>query len=319
MGNGWEVYANGNKVTFIAFNAETRTGTYVFATGGTGMVIDSGETVTQELAGVAQTDSWIAQTNWNVDKANGDAQLPVIDVTKGNVYRITYQWLGFGSIYFFIENPQTGEFVKVHEIQYSNSATTTSIQNPKLPLCCHVRNMGNTTSLTLQVPSMVALLSGQPPLEHPAVHAVSGTQTINAADFTTIISLRNTLVVTDADSNKIFNTVNAVLTNCALFNNSGKTAEFRLYRNPTLEGSIAWTSAGTIIESSNDIATIDTTDTSQVLLYSLYISSGSSAILNESDVKELIRPGDVITVCAQLTATPVSNDIGVSLRWYEDF
>ena len=68
-----------------------------------------GVTVTQ----VTVTDTWIPQVSWNQDPFNGTgASGVVLDPTKGNVYKIQMEWLGFGDINFFIENPNNGDFTE---------------------------------------------------------------------------------------------------------------------------------------------------------------------------------------------------------------
>lgn len=65
----------------------------------------------------------------------------------GNVYQIKFQWLGFWAIQFFIEDATTGQFLKVHEIEYANTNSTPSIYNPSLPICIYWTN--GTTSADL--------------------------------------------------------------------------------------------------------------------------------------------------------------------------
>lgn len=96
---------------------------------------------------------WIYQEDWNVDtKAD-------FDPTKGNVFQIKYQWLGYGMQYFYMEN-ENGDLSLVHKIAYNNKNTETSILNPNLPCTAYVVNFGNTTPITLRTPSMIAGLNG---------------------------------------------------------------------------------------------------------------------------------------------------------------
>lgn len=105
------------------------------------------------LRKVNNVENWIYQEDWNVDKKGN------LDHTKGNVYQIRYQWLGYGMQYFYIED-ETGNLEIVHKIEYSNKNTETSILNPNLPLSAYVVNIGNTTPLTLRTPAAIAGLNG---------------------------------------------------------------------------------------------------------------------------------------------------------------
>jgi len=105
------------------------------------------------LRKVNNIENWTYQEDWNVDKKEN------LDQTKGNVYQIRYQWLGYGMQYFYIED-ETGNLELVHKIEYSNKNTETSILNPNLPMGAYVVNIGNTTPLTLRTPSAIAGLNG---------------------------------------------------------------------------------------------------------------------------------------------------------------
>lgn len=60
-------------------------------------------------------------TSWNVDKCDGTNVMPLIDFSKTNIYKITFQYLGFGIVRFYIENPLTGDLTLVHTIQRVNT------------------------------------------------------------------------------------------------------------------------------------------------------------------------------------------------------
>lgn len=98
-------------------------------------------------------ENWIYQDDWNVDTK------PNFDPTKGNVFLIQYQWLGFGEQSFFMEN-EAGNLSLVHEIEYTNKNTEVSVINPNLPLSAYVVNTGNTTPIELKTPSASAGLHG---------------------------------------------------------------------------------------------------------------------------------------------------------------
>jgi hypothetical protein len=99
-------------------------------------------------------DTWVTQDNWNIDTR------PKLDTTKGNVYEIRFQWLGFGMQYFAIEDIH-GNLSDVHRIEYSNLNTDTSVQIASLPVAMGVSNGGNTTNISMRSPSAVALSQGQ--------------------------------------------------------------------------------------------------------------------------------------------------------------
>ena len=94
---------------------------------------------------------WTYQENWNIDKKPDTELIP----QRGNVYRIDFQWLGFGAQYFSIEDKK-GRISQVHRIDYANKFYDVSVQNPSLPISARVVNSGNTTNVELKTPSAMA-------------------------------------------------------------------------------------------------------------------------------------------------------------------
>ncbi len=162
---GWETQIIGDVVIFISHLAEAKSGTFTFAdTDTTGVLATAG--LVQSITGVAPTDDFIPQADWNSDKMNGtndDGTNPTkmtLDISKGNVYEVQFQWLGFGEIIFSIENENTGHFHPVHRIKYTNTNTVPSMQNPTLPLYIAVKNGATTTDINIQTSSMAVFTEG---------------------------------------------------------------------------------------------------------------------------------------------------------------
>ena len=133
-GVGWNTYKVDNTtVKFIAMLSGASAGASSFAdTDTTGVTASAFSDI---LSGASSTDTWVAQTAWNIDKMDGTGPSgQTLDVTKGNVYKIQYQWLGFGHIVFSIENSSNGILQEVHRIRYANLNTVSTINNPSLPV-----------------------------------------------------------------------------------------------------------------------------------------------------------------------------------------
>ena len=61
-----------------------------------------------------------------------------IDLTKDNLYRIRFGWLGAAPIYFEVFSPD-GEWVTFHKIKHPNTAAVPTIQNPNLPITLDIQ------------------------------------------------------------------------------------------------------------------------------------------------------------------------------------
>ena len=131
-GRGWEVHTDDNvSVEFISLVAENASGSFSFAD------VDSGVTATggfvEDVAGVAPTETWVAQADWNGDKMDGTGVSGMtLDPTKGNVYKIQFQYLGYGAQEFFIEDQLTGYLQLVHTFKYTNQNTVPWCLEPSI-------------------------------------------------------------------------------------------------------------------------------------------------------------------------------------------
>lgn len=81
-------------------------------------------------------DTCAAQSTWNRD-------IPTIDVTKGNIYEISYQWLGVGAVTYYING------VPVHYVQHANTLSTPYMKTGTLPITIRIYNSGVSTAASL--------------------------------------------------------------------------------------------------------------------------------------------------------------------------
>ncbi len=232
-GLGWTVFVDNATVIFKSWSDGNKTGTMSLVdTDTTGVVGSFAETI----AGVSTTNEWVAQTAWNLDKAAGAEHLPTLDPTKGNVYQIKYQWLGFGLITFAIEHAEDGEFIDVHQIRYANANTVPSLQNPTLPLHVMSKNISNTSNLTVKTSSMGGFVEGIRS-ETPLQRAASGTSTVVGTTEIPILSIRNDVV----HQSKV-NRVEVDIEELSVATEGTKPIIIRLRLNPTsLDGIPAFT------------------------------------------------------------------------------
>ena len=157
VGKGWTAKAVGPDVQFIAWDAGPKTGTFSLAANG-----EAVGSFAETENGVAAAETFTAQSSWNQDVMDGSGLSGMtLDPTKGNVYEIQYQWLGFGQIIFSIEDDSTGEIIPVHIVVYTNANTEPSIANPSLHLCGSVSNTSNTSDITMDIGSMAGFIEGK--------------------------------------------------------------------------------------------------------------------------------------------------------------
>ena len=287
VGRGWKAQAVGNTVIFISYNSTPRTGTYSLSSASTAV-----GTFAQTVAGVAPTDTWIPQSDWNGrDKFDGSGHTGVqIDPTKGNVYKITYQWLGFGRIVFSIEDPDDGEFHEVHSIAYANTSITPSVSNPTLPLNLFAINTSNNSNIVVKSASMGGFIEG--------VNEVIGARRAKSASITLGATAAETPILTLKNKAVYQGNVNTIPVKIERVNvavEHTKPVGIAFYRNTTLVGaSFSDYSANTSVLQTDTSAT--SFSSSGTLLFSVELGkTGNDTIYFPDWAQSVINPGETIT------------------------
>ena len=161
---GWSAYPGStNSVVFVNDAVGLKSGSFNYVA--TSMV----GTYSQTSAGQATTELFIPQTQWNGDKLDGTGTSGfTIDPTKGNVFQIGIQYLGFGAINFEVEvtsDSNNANFTSVHTLKLPNTLTTTSFGNPSFPFTMAAYSAGSTTGLTVSVGSFAGFIEGDKVLQ----------------------------------------------------------------------------------------------------------------------------------------------------------
>ena len=309
VGRGWDTFAIGDTVVFISWADTARSGTYSLSDSG-----GAAGSFAQTVAGVTATDTFVAQADWNVDAFDGSGNANsgvTLDPTKGNVYEIQYQWLGFGDITFSVEHSATGRFVIVHRIQFANANTTPSINNPTLPCYAGTINTTNSSNITLNIGSMMMGTEG---IIIPSgfTHGAAATGTLTGISTETpILSLCN-VITFQSKVNRVV--VKILLASLAVEHT--KPVQLKFYRNPTLVAA-----SFSAIDSETSVIHTDTSATSLTggtLLFAVELGKTGNQIINiiNEDVG-IMEPGDIITV----TALPNSGngaEADISLNFLEE-
>ena len=261
---GWRAEPRGATVVFLANDAGVKSGTFSFNAGTTG----SAATIASTRAGVAATETFIPQSSWNGDVMDGgaDADNPsgvLLDPTKGNVYQIQMQYLGFGSVSFWIETATSGrnnaEFVCVHTIKNPNNLTDTHVGNPSMPFTMAVYSAGSTTDLSIKVGSFGGFIEGQKVLHGNRYSYFNQLTTVGATNYQALFTVMNTRYFKGVTNQSV---INIISTSGALKHT--QPCVFYIIKNGTLTGnpnfsqyatdscSYVDTSATTVSVTSND-------------------------------------------------------------------
>ena len=106
----------------------------------------------------AASDVFTSRASWNTDLLTGAATsrftrggvAEAIDLTKENVWRIRFGWLGAAPIYFEVMAPD-GDWVVYHIVRQPNSSATPSLISPNLPVRAQViKASSNATDVQIK-------------------------------------------------------------------------------------------------------------------------------------------------------------------------
>ena len=258
-----------------------------------------------EQFGVVRVNNGVEEWEYISSAGTGiNTFLKRLDVTKGNIYQIQYQWLGFGQITFSVFDTDTQTYNRLHTIHYPNKYDEPSIRNPSLPICFMVQNTTNTSNIILKTSSAAAFIEGKSTkLTHR--HAIDNSKTITTE--TPILTIRvketfeglenRTLVFPDIVS---------------MASDGTKNVKYRVYINTTLGGTPSWSDVepgDSVIES--DI--LATSVSGGKLIASLVTAKiGSGMFQGTRTIK--IRKLDTLTITAESES---SSNVDVTISWEE--
>lgn len=179
-----------------------------------------------------------------------------LDPTLGNVFKISYGYLGFATISVDLMTP-TGSLHNLLTIEYPNTSKLTHIAQTYLPHRLEVGNTGNNTNLTMSTGSFAAgIVDGGTTDVTSRENAYTNTGVFTIDSDTSLVVFRNKPTFNSV-SNKIFSRLLLI----AGSNDVNKNVRWRIIKNPTLTNTPTWTSVDayeSIMEYSTD-ATIDFT------------------------------------------------------------
>jgi len=275
----------------------------------------------------AGTPTHIAQADWNVDVMDGtggdnNPSGQSLDPTLGNVYQIKYQYLGFGALYFYVEDSATGSFVLVHVIRYANLNSTPSLYNPSMPILWGVKNTTNNTNIVVKGGSGMGAVEGKRELLGPR-HGENTTKT-------TVTTQIAAFTLKNATTYNTIENGGAVRIRTVTFgSNTGGVGNgityLRFIKNATLGGTLNFvphdgstSDNGVTITNGNSVVSIDkggTTVTGGNTEYNSIVAIGNSMSENITDLELFIGPGETMTFAIESTA---SATVGVGMTWSED-
>lgn len=312
---GWTAIQRGSTVVFLASSVGARGGTY--SIGQSGAATPAAGSYVATTAGSAATDTWVAQSAWNGDKLDGTGPSGVtLDPTKGNVFQIGIQYLGFGAITFQVEvvagNGNNPTWVTVHTIKYPNNYTTVSQSNPSFPFTMAAYSAGSTTDCSVSVGSFAGFIEGPIRLTGPRMTYEDVSTAVSTGAYYCLFTIRNELTYADRANQAVVH-----LLSFGGAHDDATPVTLYLLRNATLAGTPNFsqhsTNSCTYVDTDATTATISA---NEQVVFSIPIGQGGT-ILYEFGDDVTVQPGETITVAAK-AVTGTSTYTIASLNTRED-
>jgi hypothetical protein len=307
VGGGWVAEAYDGVIYFIALRTGARTGTY-------STTIASAE-FARYIAGSSVAGTFVSQSAWNIDTMDGNGpSRMILDKTKGNVYQIGFQYLGFGNTRFAIEDPQTGQFQACHMIRQANSRLTPVLSDPHVSVIWTTSNAGSTTSTHMTGTSGAIFCEGEVARNiGPAFSAYGVNIDVGTAE-EPILTVR---------SNRIFRgtvgygEMDVSTLSVTVPSTGNHYITLRLYKNLRLTGPVNFVN----VNADQSIASYDTAatgfDTNQNTLVATYvIPFGGSINLDLKGDNFFLSVGESLTITGQ--STLAGADVACAVTWFED-
>jgi len=252
-------------------------------------------------------ENWTYQSDFNVDNIDGTGLSGFnIDPTKGNIYQIQIQWLGFGTITFSTET-EDGFIFPFHKIRFPNSNVQTSIRNPALPVRYYIKNTTNTTPKALHVGSASVMNEGRINVRGYGYYFTATDENVNNQE-RPLFSIRN-----KSSFNGILNKNSINVRFLEGANDHSQQGNVFLYVNSILSGA-SWSNN----DGDNSIAELDTS--ASITTYGSLIGG---ALLGKTEAKSIfldevvLNPGDILTMTCK-ESNGANGIMTGSISWIED-
>lgn len=236
------------------------------------------------------------------------------DPTKGNIYKISYGYLGFATISYEVMTP-SGEYALIYKDEYPNKYEVSHITNTNLQPRLEVANTGNETDITASTASFTAGIVNGGGLD-PSARNFSFSKTAQT------ITAGTLMVVTfrsKSTFNSLVNYIESVLTLLSFNSDLSKSSLWKFEKNATITNTPTWIDIDTndsTIEYSTDAVVTYNTGTE---ILALPLGKADRLLLdNLENQKILLSPGETMTLFI-VTPLGTSDTFDLSLRWKELF
>jgi len=300
LANTWRFEQVGSEVYCISKSVGDKVGTFSISGGITA-------SIAEQTAGVNKTDGHIAQASWNITTTPFSG----FDPTQLNVYKIQFGYLGVANITYSIYDPNIGNFVAVHQIEWANSNNSTHVSNPNFKIGWTSASLGASgTNLTVLGASGSIFLEGDEVIPN-STFSTSSSESGVGTTLTNIETIKNRLVYGNQ-----YNLGKAFPIRVSVENDHTKAIIVQIIRNATVAGTLDYEYQDEF-NSTMLVETNGTTVTGGTVIDSIIVEKATSEVIDLTILNSEILPEETLTIAAQ-TVSGTGAVVTSSLTWKEE-
>lgn len=268
------------------------------------------------------TEDFVPQSDWNVDRVGADSNSKYnpsgfkLNHQNGNIYLITFGWLGIAPAFFYVYGGAIHGWILVHIYEFANISPLPSIVNPSLPIVMKIeRAAGSGGNLTMRSSSWRAAVVGEADEDNTSDRYFFNfieNKNIPGGTLTPLVSFQS-----QATFQTIENDIRTRLETVSVANDGTKAVRYKVFRNPTLVGS-----SFVADDATNSVNYIDVSATSYAATGQLIGGTTLARVASERIDLNLKSIGlewfrnEILSIAAESVN---SSDIDLGVRRTEEF
>ncbi len=254
----------------------------------------------QDQARAARDVIFIPEADWS-ERPGGFGN----DRLKGNVYGISMQYLGYGAIRFFEENPATSMLETVHIYSPVGLRVKPTLRNPSFRIGWASTNVTNDTVITVKGASAGGFIEGKR-INTEQSRGEAHTQVSVGLSLTNIMALRSR-----HEFNGLRNFGEVILSITGVSTDSTKPIEVKIIKNPIF----ATTPIYVDHDTNESVVQISTSNV--LVIGGDVIAAGDAGDIDLAALNQVLIPGDEVVIAANITSGAASA-MTASVSWFED-
>jgi hypothetical protein len=318
---GWLIQQTNGASLWLSPTLGPLNGTFSFTSTGNAQA-----TFVTKQVGIAQTDYWTYQEDWNIDKMDGSSTISTnpsgmtLDHTKLNVYQINMRWLGAGVISYAMEDQASGTLVYVHKEYYVNQHNTPHTLNPSFKITYAAYNTTGTANMTVTGASVYGAVEGT--IFQNELNRAYGNSKNNLAQnqLHHLLTIKNSVVTNGLaganNGNYVLNTKEAIIKSLSVSIQGQDPARVYLFFEPS---SLSSTHMFFNIPRCNEVQSTVTGTFDLAIdtpIYEGIVGINGTINIDLSAYRITIPPGSYVSIGIQSTGS--MNPVSCALVWSED-